>query len=261
MARRRKVTGTCHLCGDFEPLSYEHVPPEAAFNNRPVVAHLIDEVLEKGSWQESKGKILQRGAGAYTLCNRCNPKTGAWYGRWFVEWVYQGMNILWATTQSPTLYYTFHIFPLRVLKQIICMFFSANGPEFRKVHPDLERFVLDKERRYLPSGVKFYAFYSVGKFARQAGVMHRFDLYHSSKSTTFSEITYPPFGYVMSFDNPPHPGLQDLTHFARYNYNTFRSISLRIPALPVISYFPGDYRSQKEIDRDFRENIQINRQR
>jgi hypothetical protein len=29
--------GVCHLCGVFGPLTFEHVPPRAAFNDRGVL--------------------------------------------------------------------------------------------------------------------------------------------------------------------------------------------------------------------------------
>ena len=43
------------------------------------------------------------------------------------------MAILHWTRGKPSLYYTFHIFPLRIIKQIVCMFFNANGEGFREV--------------------------------------------------------------------------------------------------------------------------------
>jgi hypothetical protein len=59
--------GICHLCGREDRLSYEHVPPRAAFNSRPLVATALDELLGM-SGNLPKGQIFQRGAGAYTLC-------------------------------------------------------------------------------------------------------------------------------------------------------------------------------------------------
>jgi hypothetical protein len=249
---RKKHFGVCHLCGDFGELSFEHVPPRAAFNERPVIARKIDEILKAGSWETAKGKIFQRGAGAYTLCERCNNNTGVWYGRDFVEWVYQGMTVLQAADQCPTFYYNFHIFPLRVIKQIACMFFSVNPPEFQRAQPALAKFVLDKENRHLPHGMKVYLFYSVGNNLRQSGVVHLLDLH--KQGATFAEICFPPYGYVLSFDNPPHPQLLDISNFSEARFNTFTSLSFQIPVLPVITYYPGDYRSPSQIRKQFEEN-------
>ena len=29
---RQEHTGICHICGEYKKLTYEHIPPEAAFN-------------------------------------------------------------------------------------------------------------------------------------------------------------------------------------------------------------------------------------
>src|SRR6267378_1445712 len=94
MRRSRGKVGKCHLCGTVGPLSFEHVPPKAAFNNRPVIAYGFDEAIKAGPEQPKGGRIRQRGAGAYTLCNRCNNNTGKWYGRFFAGWARFGMEVL-----------------------------------------------------------------------------------------------------------------------------------------------------------------------
>jgi hypothetical protein len=32
---KRTKNGRCHICGNVGELSFEHVPPEKAFNNKP----------------------------------------------------------------------------------------------------------------------------------------------------------------------------------------------------------------------------------
>jgi hypothetical protein len=63
---RKKVVGDCHICGVHGPLSYEHVPPEAAFNDRMAVKANMGEWFSEGKWT-GKGQQQQRGAGEYTL--------------------------------------------------------------------------------------------------------------------------------------------------------------------------------------------------
>src|SRR3712207_733867 len=88
--------GICHICGASGPLTFEHVPPQKAFNNKPVIvlpfdaSHLGPDPLAHGA----KGRVQQRGLGDYTLCARCNSVTGSWYGGDFVDWCYQGAVIL-----------------------------------------------------------------------------------------------------------------------------------------------------------------------
>ena len=55
------------------------------------------------------------------------------------------MRIIIGARGMPSLEYPFKLFPLRVLKQVVCMFFSVNGPAFRQVQPELVRFILNRD--------------------------------------------------------------------------------------------------------------------
>jgi hypothetical protein len=52
----------------------------------------------------TKGKISQKGSGAYTLCGKCNNDTGRWYGNVFAEFVCQGITILHYANYNPTIF-------------------------------------------------------------------------------------------------------------------------------------------------------------
>jgi hypothetical protein len=245
------VLGTCHICGINTKLTFEHVPPRAAFNDWPVVNAKFEELFKLESLDELdqvKGKISQRGAGAFTLCGKCNSDTGAWYGNAFVDWAYQGIIILDNAKMAPSLYHLFHLFPLRVLKQIICMFFSANPPSFQGVQSDLVRFVLNKQQKYLRPNVHIYTFLNSSPRSRQSSVSGLLNLESGLPPKTFSEIAFPPFGYVMCLDSlPPDPRLVDISFFANYGYNEWTDVALRLPILPVYTYLPGDYRDRNTV--------------
>lgn len=142
-------TGECCICGNVGKLTFEHVPPAAAFNDRRVFQAKIDELLG-GKWipgePMTRGKYVQRGAGRHSLCGKCNNDTGAWYGTPYVDFARQAMVLLHRSDGKMSLAYPYRIFPLRVLKQIVVMFFSACGHGLRKAHPELVKFVLDRER-------------------------------------------------------------------------------------------------------------------
>jgi hypothetical protein len=209
MARRKHIVGTCHLCGDNTKLSFEHVPPQAAFNDRPVVQASIEKLIRReADLDKITGKTFQRGAGGYTLCEKCNSLTGGWYGPAYVDWIYQVTRVLLRSKGGPSLYYLYRIFPLRIIKQIISMFFSANGEKFREAQQDLVRFVLNKEGRFLEPHIRMYCFYN--------------------------RIS-------------PDERLFDITFFSEYQYNDWKELGLRLPSLPIYTYFPGDYRSKNEV--------------
>ncbi len=248
MARRKHVIGICHLCGENTKLSFEHVPPKAAFNSRPVVQGNLEKLIKKESDLDTfNGKTLQRGAGGYTLCEKCNSLTGAWYGPAYVDWIYQVSKVLLLSKGGPTLFYLYRIFPLRVIKQIICMFFSVNGEKFREAQQDLVRFVLNKDGRFIEPHIRIYCFYSPSARSRQSGVAGVLN-FHTHSQKIISEIVFPPMGYVMSLNKiSPDDRLFDITFLANYQYNDWKEFGLRLLSLPIYTYFPGDYRSRKEV--------------
>ena len=248
MARRKHIIGTCHICGEQTKLSFEHVPPQAAFNDRPIVLAHIEKLIKKEDDLDNfSGKTHQRGAGGYTLCEKCNSLTGGWYGSDFVDWTYQVAKVLLNAKGEPSLYYLFRIFPLRVIKQIVCMFFSTNGEKFREAQQNLVRFVLNKESRFLDPHIRIYCFYSPSARSRHSGVAGVLN-FHAHSQKIISEIIFPPMGYVMSLNRiKPDERLFDITFFSRYQYNDWKEFGLRLPSLPIYTYFPGDYRSKKQV--------------
>lgn len=249
MAQSKEKIGPCCICGLERKLSFEHVPPRSAFNNHPVLVANIKELI--GDWdgelKSVKGKIHQLGAGDYTLCEKCNNDTGKWYGNAFADWAYQAFRVLTFARGEPTLYYQFRIFPLRVIKQIVCMFFSSNGPRFQTAHPDLVKFVLNRETRYLRPAIRIYAYYNRSPISRQSGVGSRLNI-EKQQGYTFSEIAHLPLGYVMTLESRvPDDRLVDISFFANYRYDDWKEFSFQLPVLPVYTYFPADYRSREEV--------------
>lgn len=246
--------GKCHICGKMAKLSFEHVPPRSAFNDSQVVYYKMHQWVSNSLDELGKGKIQQKGFGSYTLCPKCNNNTGRWYGDAFKEFAIEGMRIVQFTNKSPTLYYNYYIFPLRVFKQIICMFLSANGPDFREENHGLVRFVLNKSETYFESNVRIFLYYNYSDKYRKTGLTITSTL--DGEMRVLSEITFPPFGYLMSLDNSRVDSrLTEITFMKNYDYNERKTIPLRLNLLPVCSAYPADYRSKAEID----ETVRINR--
>jgi hypothetical protein len=254
--------GRCHLCGTFGKLSFEHVPPESAFNDRRVLHTAFEKLIHSEDLDRLPYRIQQRGAGAFTLCEKCNNTTGKWYVPAYSDWAAQAMSILMATSGHPTLTYLYRLFPLRILKQIVCMFFSVNGPSFCDAQPDLVRFVLNKELRVFPKHIRVYCFYTFTDRTRASGVTGLIQGVGSSQSKTlvFSEITFPPFGFVMTTGGSPPPwrNFCDVSGFSEFGYQDWRdSVPMRLPVMPIYTGFPGDYRSRDQTLADVAENNRI----
>lgn len=255
MSRRESRKGNCHICGEYGALSFEHVPPQSAFNDQKVITPDINSVLRMRDLDRLaalKGKQSQRGQGGYTLCGKCNSRTGHWYGANYAAWVYQGANYLSKSKDKKTkLAYPYYISPLRVIKQVACMFFSVNAPQFRESHWELEKFVLDKDATGLPRSVKFYVGFLNSDRGRQAGVSASLQLDDGSSTPSrrvYSEISFFPFSYILSLDSTaPEYEMLDITFFANYGYNEFALLYLPIPPLSVYTAFPGDFRDRETV--------------
>jgi hypothetical protein len=225
-----------------------------AFNDRPVITVNFETAISLGPDEVVKGPVKQKGMGNYTLCEKCNNITGHWYGTRFVAWCYQGMEILRRAQGKPSLFYMNYLFPLAIIKQIITMFFSVNGEKFNEMNPDLVEFVLNRDRKYLSPKYRLFVYYNIEGKLRTSGVSALW-AGNKGKMSVISELTFPSFGYVMSFDSePPDSRLFEISHFARYDYNAFEVMELRLPVLPTHMMFPGDYRSKEEIFQQEVEN-------
>jgi hypothetical protein len=233
-------------------LSFEHVPPQSAFNNRRYIKVKFEDGVGLGPDDLIKGPIRQGGIGEFTLCGKCNNDTGSWYGGKFVDWCYQGMNILLRSGGNPSLIYINYLYPLPIIKQIITMFFSVNSETFCTANPELVRFVLDKERKNLSPKYRFFVYYNTTGRFRYTGIVGQMqvdDQFTSmSKPRLMSEITFPPYGYLMTIDSePPDTRLIEISHFADHDYTQFREMHMKLPVLPTHTIYPGDYRTKQEI--------------
>ena len=250
---RRSIQGTCRICGTFGRLTFDHVPPRSAFNDQPILLASGEQVLGRDSLDAIGGSTQQRGAGGFSLCERCNNETGGWYGRAYAEWVAQGLHwLVYGDPQRPCL---FRIYPLRVIKQVVCMFFSTSQERFREVHPELVRFVRDRSTKSIQPDIRIYAFYNPSNRHRQTGVAASFN-FGLGGLTIMNEIAAVPVGYLMSIDSaPPDDRLFDISFFSGFGYDERRELSLVLPILPVYSPFPGDYRDRQQVIDEARRSL------
>lgn len=247
---RKPVFGTCHICGANTKLSFEHVPPESAFNDRAVRTPDAKQVFglqNLDDLNKLRARQSQRGIGDYTLCESCNSRTGHWYGTHYAAWAYQAAGYVVRSPTQLTLAYPFHILPLRVIKQIICMFFSVSPPEFAQAHPDLVRFVLNPREKYLSPRVRLFAAYTASDRSRYAGIVGMMSL-SDHRTRIYSEISFPPFSYILDLNRQaPDQEMLDISFFSRYGYDDYQALHLPMPVLSIYTPIPGDFRSREEV--------------
>jgi len=268
---RRKVSGDCKICGEHGKLSYEHVPPEKAYNDNRFYYQYSMAVLtanEKLFFENSLGsdklkrlaRKKQGGIGFHTLCMKCNNHTGSWYGSDFVSWTHQSMAIILKANGKPTLLYPTFFYPLRIIKQIITMFFSVNHEGFNDLEPELVNFVLNKEKRFLSPRYKIYCYYNLVGERRYIG-NNIIGEVGSTSVCSISEISFPPFGFVMTIDSEsPDKRLTDISHFANSPYKKWVPYYQKYNVLPShLPYSPADYRTYEEINGSFEMDEHINK--
>lgn len=253
-------TGECHICGKVTKLSFEHVPPRKAFNDRPAVLYNLFRALGH-SWHHGGREFKKpRGMGKYTLCEPCNNNTGGWYAKYFVSWIHQVFNVIQRAGHPPILAYPYKIYPARVLKQVITMFCSTIGPTLRRRHPEIPRYLLNKEERSFPEELRTFAFLHTGSAARFSGYTGRLSLEPSGpRMFHYAEISFPPVGFVLTLGAPPpDERLFDITDFHRFRYDQIVECWMSLPSLEVHTAFPGDYRGEDEIKRTLLEHMLSN---
>ncbi|MCX5748063.1 MAG: hypothetical protein NT062_36855 [Proteobacteria bacterium] len=249
MARRKMQHGTCRLCGNVGDLTFEHIPPQKAFNNLRTISLSWDQAMRLGPDEPVKGKVDQGGVGMYTLCPSCNNNTGGWYARALVTWCYRGMDILERSKGSAPLFHMRGCYPLRVLKEIMVMFCSVN-PEMTDKQPWLRRLLLDTHGREWDVGWRLFLYFNVEGKLRYSGTSGSFD-FETGDTTVMSEINYPPFGYVLVMDGaPPDDRLTEITHFIRYGFDEMAELAMPMSVLSTHSKYAGDYRTRDQILRD-----------
>lgn len=210
-----------------------------------------DDLLDldfRDLYAQKKAVKKQGGIGYHSLCEKCNNETGSWYGHAFVDYAYQAMGILQKAKGTPSLYYPTFFYPLRVIKQVITMFFSVNSELFRTEEHELVKFIKNKEERYLPKKYKVYSYYNIEGRMRYIGYSVVGQITPGSIHH-LSEITFPPFGFVLAINSgSPDKRLTDISHFSHFRYEQWTEYYQRFNTLPThFPNFPADYRSKTEI--------------
>lgn len=250
-ARKKNVVGQCRLCGKEGKLSFEHVPNQAAYNKATVVEYSWQDVaIHK---EKAEGKIVQGGVGEYTLCEKCNSNTGAWYGNEYTRGAQACFSFLKNRAPSPVepdeAIITLHdVYPLRFLKQVVVCFFLVT-PGLSQTHPGLVQYVLNKDEKQLPEGCHFFLnlYFGAKPKLRRWPIAGKITVQHQGgnlipiASSVISEITHPPFALVMS-EKADFRGAGNITSFTDYDYDQqAKYLTLKLRVIKGVSSLPGSF--------------------
>lgn len=247
--------GRCRICGRVRPLSFEHVPPESAFNDSGMLLSTIGAWIVKQQGGKTRDRYQQHGGGVYSLCEPCNNNTGSWYGCEYVRWAKRIMPIVaqWPASQAVGLFAMTACHPLRLLKQAVTMFLAVGTEGFTDKHPALRRFVLDKTAAHLPPEYEFYMNFYRGPEIRTIPLAGRVK-FETGAQDALGEVAFPPMAFVMTFESPPRDIPGRITHFASYRFEQVADVLIPMVVAEGHTIYPEDYRSKQQVEREAQQN-------
>ena len=262
----RNHFGKCVLCGRDCELTFEHIPPRAAFNStpaRPVSGTDLFNDDEKMPWDLDglQYENQQRGMGRYTLCKTCNNNTGGWYADAYVNFshiTHAAMQENSPDSQKAIIFK--ELYPLRIIKQILSMFCSIN-PSEKSRFDAIRSFVLNKDAVGLDkTKYKVCMYFTDSNLMKYAGLSVLIKWSNEGANTmALSEITAYPFGFILYF-NPTdaweYKGI-DITTFSDFGYDERVAIEFPWNIVEMNDVFPEDYRSKDEIIRCIERNKKL----
>jgi len=243
--RENKAKNLCALCGKLDVLSFEHLPPQCAFNNKPILAQGHNELVEEQNPMFGKYRRSQRGYGKYSLCKSCNNNTGNWYVKDFCQFVEQGMVSLKNNTSQWVCESNLLIKPQNVIKQILLMFTVADASGVIANLSGVREYLLERSSIRFPRGIRIYLYSNVSVSKRMIGHCIAYHPLHGI--CQWGEINFKPFGYFFTYDSPPPycELMADVTGFSESTYDHERPVILRTTYLEVENMTIGHYSNVK----------------
>lgn len=259
----KRHPGICALCrNQVDDLTFEHIPPRAAFNAAPAKPVTGESIFDNGRmpWEIAglPYKNQQQGMGKYSLCQACNNNTGSWYGdeyRFIVRIIH---SILSEPIDSR--YQAFGIrgvHPLRFIKQVLSMFCSINNFEDGRIDV-IRKFVSDKDAVGLDKSKYKVCMYLTKSNLIKYNPLSVVLVMNETKceSIALTEITAYPLGFIIYFDPTDtfHYEGFDITHFSDCHYDDIANIEIPLCIYEMNDIFPTYYRSKDEIKQCIENN-------
>lgn len=257
--KKRHVVGQCRLCRrENIELTFEHIPPESAFNNKKVelvsgedmLSAISDAARKPWDMEGLPYVIQQRGDGGYYLCSKCNNNTGEWYVKKYSDFIQNAMEIISKQKINHGDCFTLKtvgIYPLEIIKQILVMFCDINPNLSRDER--LRNFLLTPESNdFDPEKYRIVMFGFGGGIPRRSTCFGTFNT-NNMQAVLQSEIISPPFGFILYIDPPsklPSNDL-DITNLAFMPYDEKQNIEFTMFTKETYSMLPGVYQPKEEM--------------
>jgi hypothetical protein len=246
------VFGKCLLCNQEKELNFEHIPPKSAFNKSIRyydIPHDVfwDNLTDCIIGEKKFGRKIQTPFGRNCLCEKCNGYLGSAYVKDYKKLAQACVGMI--NTYPNALHFEFsipnYINLLNFIKQIVAIFICSNDHSFVRQHPELRKFVMNKDNFHIPEKYQIYMYLNSEGFPRHGAISF------INTVGQICEFTYPPFGFVLSIDNEdckPDYRLANITHFKNFHeIEKTKKMYIGINKLPTWYPLPLDYRTKNEI--------------
>lgn len=259
MARRKMKVGVCRICKKTKELSFEHIPPKAAFNKLtkfrsvPYIEYVQNS---RDPNYKPTAKLQQGGTGDYCLCQNCNSFLGQQYVTDYLRMAHIGRQILTTHPHLERAEITVSgISPLRLLKQIIAMFICIHDERFTEMNPELLEFIKNPTSTSLPDKYRIFI------YLNNRGVLRNLPWIFHNQYGMVSEHTFPPLGIVIKLDETPENfnRLTEITNFKNVPIEYDGNIDFELYNLPTYTVIPIDYRTENEIDQQIKKSEEFMR--
>lgn len=263
---RRALIGRCRICGKTSQLTREHIPPKGSGNKHNTVDYSLGDWLKKQDITDmGKGRTLQGGIWAYTLCRSCNSLTGRKYGNEYQKWAYGGYKAL---SEIPLqelndkpgpfgqkIQFGVKDHPVRpgaLARQVLSLMCSLSGTwDLSETFPEIRDIVLNETAAKLPESLDLGMTLYSGPRARLAGPQLRVNIEENSWEWLM-EMAFPPLAFILVLaSSKPHP-----LHGLVMNEWTLRNPQDELIFRGEVeigfgwSPYPGDYRTLAKIQAE-----------
>jgi hypothetical protein len=209
-----------------------------------------------------KGKILQKGSGAYSLCEDCNNRSGRLFVPELARWTRIGnaalgeLDLASLDAQVDPAYAVLEIKdvrPGRFMKQMVTMFLALTSGGVAQKHVDLREYAKNPKVVGLPPQYQFYLALTAGPNARYNGGSVTMTL---GAGMVFAlELSFPPFTYILSVDEGiPAIETGNITSFVDVGINQTANVTMQLRVGFTHTAIPLDLRSKAALDKDIAAN-------
>jgi len=218
----------CSICGLEEKLTFEHIPPKASGNAKPVNIRGLENMTPAGGYLFDKFRKSPKGMGGHKLCRTCNNLTGAWYAESYIDFSTQVLAFMENNIGKDNLEFKCKIKPLNYLKQVLSILLccdQANGILRKKIIET--NFILNKKQKELSKDIYLNELLTLNPNSLMKGFTSNWDSKNGFSSNI--EFIYKPLYFRAAFNVIEMiPEAFDLRNYTNYSYDEQADVVYKI---------------------------------